>query len=428
MFKGGVRPEPLPAPSFAGMEEVFVYDAVRTPRARGGAQGAFREVRPFRLPSKLLLALRERHPGLDPAAVTDVLLGCASPLGDQGYNVAQAALQDAGWPSSVAAATVSRYRAAGLESVYQAVARISAGLDGAIVAGGVESVSRVPLGAGGGALLEDPDLILGRGTLPHGIAADLVATLRGYGRERLDAYALDSHRRAAEASAGGRFADSLVAVRDRSGIPLLDRDEGLREGLTAESLASLPAAFAKTVPARGGALPSEGFDALARARYPQLAEVCHVHTGGNAAAPADGAALALLGTVAFGKANGLTPRARLLSVALASSEPTVMLLGLLPAAEAALTRADVTADGVDVFEVDETFAALPLALAEHLGVELARVNVNGGAIAHGHAAGAEGTALLAAAVDELHRRGARYGLVAVSAAGGQGMACVVERV
>ena len=427
MFKGGVRPEPLPAPSFAGMEEVFVYDAVRTPRARGGAQGAFREVRPFRLPSKLLLALRERHPGLDPAAVTDVLLGCASPLGDQGYNVAQAALQDAGWPSSVAAATASRYRAAGLESVYQAVARISAGLDGAIVAGGVESVSRVPLGAGGGALLEDPDLILGRGALPHGTAADLLATLRGYGRERLDAYALSSHRRAAGVREAGRRGAAVVEVRDRSGILLLDRDELPREAPTPEALAALPAAFAKTVPARGGALPAEGFDALALARYPQLPSVAHVHTSGNAAAAVDAAALALLGTAAFGRDSGLDPRARVAAVALASSEPTVMLLGLLPAAERALERAGVRADEVDVFEVDETFAALPLAFADHFGLDPARLNVNGGAIAHGFAAGAEGTALLASVVDELDRRGGRYGLAAVSAAGGQGMACVVER-
>ena len=222
------------APSFAGMEEVFVYDAVRTPRARGGAQGAFREVRPFRLPSKLLRALQGRHPGLDPAAVSDVLLGCLSPLGDQGYNVAQAALQDAAWPDSVAAATVSRFRAAGLDAVHQAFARIAAGMDAGIVAGGLEAMSRVPLGAGGGALLEDPDLILARGSLPHGIAADLVATLRGYDRERLDAYALDSYRRAAEAAADGRFANSLVAVRDRSGILLLDRDEGLRREVTPE--------------------------------------------------------------------------------------------------------------------------------------------------------------------------------------------------
>lgn len=409
------------------MEEVFVYDVVRTPRAHGGAHGAFREVRPFRLPSKLLRALGERHPGLDPGTISDVLLGCVSPLGDQGDNVAQAALQDAAWPDTVAAATASRYRAAGLETVHQAFARVAAGLDGGIVAGGLEAMSRVPAGAGGGALLEDPDLILSRGALPHGIAADLVATLRGYDRDRVDAYALAAHRRAAEAEAEDRGAASRVPVRDRSGILLLDRDEGLRADASPEALAALAPAFAHTVPARGGALPTAGFDALAMARYPQLAEVCHVHTAGNTAPPADAAALALIGSAAFGAAAAIAPRARVASVALASAEPTVKLLGLVPAAERALARAGVTAAEVDVVEVDETFAAIPLAFADDLGLDPARVNANGGAIAHGYAAGAEATAMLAAAVDELHRRGARYGLVAVSAAGGQGVACVVER-
>ena len=410
------------------MADVFLFDSVRTPRASAGAQGAYREVRPFRLPSKLLRELQTRNPSLDLGGVSDLLLGCVSAVGDQGYNVAQAALQDAAYPDTVGAATVNRYGASGLEAVLQAFARVCSGLDEAIVAGGLESMSRVPLGAGGGPVLEDPELILGRGLLPEGIAADLIATLRGYTREQLDGYALRSQRRAAEARRAGHFAHSLIDISDRSGIRLLSEDELIRPDTDADALAALRPAFAKTVPARGGGLPAEGFDALALARYPQLAAVRHDHTAGNSAALADGAGLALLGTARFGKANGLAPRARIVSMAIASSEPTVMLLGMIPASERALQRAGLTVADVDLFEVDEAFAALPLAFLEHFGLDGERTNVNGGAIALGHPVGATGAMLLGTAVDELHRRGARYGLVTLCAGGGQGIACVVERV
>ena len=410
------------------MADVFVFDTVRTPRASARAQGAFREVRPFRLPAKLLRELGDRNPGMDLARVTDLLLGCVSAVGDQGYNVAQAALQDVAWPDTVGAATVNRYCASGLETVLQAYARITAGLDEAIVAGGLESMSRVPLGAGGGPVLEDPELILSKRLLPQGIAADLIATLRGYTREQLDEYALASHQRAATARAEGHFAHSLIDISDRSSIQLLSEDELIRAGTDAEKLASLRPAFAKTVPARGGGLPSEGFDALALSSYPQLSEISHVHTAGNSSALADGAGLALLGTAGFGEAGGLTPRARVVSVAVASSEPTVMLLGMIPATELALARAGLKASDVDLFEVGEAFAAVPLAFIEHFGVGHDRVNVNGGGIALGDPVGATGTMLLGTVVDELHRRGKRYGLVTLCAAGGQGVACVVERV
>lgn len=409
------------------MADVFLYDTVRTPRASASAHGAFREVRPFRLPGKLLRELQARNPTLDCATVTDLLLGCVSAVGDQGYNVAQAALQDATWPDAVSAATVNRYCASGLETVLQAYARIRAGVDEAIVAGGLESMSRVPLGAGGGPVLEDPELILGKGLLPQGIAADLIATLRGYTRERLDAYALASHRRAAEAQREDRFAPSLVDISDRSGIRLLAEDQLIRGDTDAERLAALRPAFAKTVPARGGGLPTEGFDALALARHPHLPALRHEHTAGNSSALADGAALVLLGSAGFGEGSGLQPRARVLSVAVASSEPTAMLLGMIPATERALERAGLSVADIDLFEVNEAFAAVPLAFLEYFDVEHARLNVNGGAIALGHPVGATGAMLLGTVVDELHRRGARYGLVTLCAAGGQGITCVVER-
>ena len=400
------------------MREVFVYDAVRTPRGRARRGGALYELRPYRLLVSLLDALAARAPGLALARVSDLLVGCVSPYGDQGYNIAQAAIQAAGWPETVAAATVNRYCASGLETVLQATARIAAGLDEAIVAGGVESMSRVPLGTGGGALLRDPDLILGERAIPQGVAADLLAALRGYSRERLDAYALESQRRAAQADAAGTGRESLVPLADASGLVLLDRDEHPRPDTTAEALAALVPAFAKTA--------ALGFEELALGRYPELECIPSVHTAGNSSGLVDGAGLALLGSAAFGEAAGLTPRARLRAIAVASSEPTVMLLGMLPATEQVLAKADLEIADIDLFEVNEAFAAVPLAFCEHFGVEPDRVNVNGGAIALGHPVGATGAILLGCLIEELHRRGLSRGLVTLCAGGGQGIACVVE--
>ena len=269
------------------MPDALLFDTLRTPRASTRPHGAFREVRPFRLPAKLLRELQTRNPTLDLSSVSDLLLGCVSAVGDQGYNVAQAALQDTSWPDTVGAATVNRYCASGLETVLQAYARITAGLDEAIVAGGLESMSRVPLGAGGGPVLEDPELTLSKRLLPQGIAADLIATLRGYSREQLDGYALASQQRAAAARDGGHFAHSLIDISDRSDITLLTEAELIRDDTDAEKLAALRPAFAKTVPARGGGLPAGGFDALALASYPEISEVRHVHTAGNSSALAD---------------------------------------------------------------------------------------------------------------------------------------------
>lgn len=399
------------------MEDVYIYDCARTPRGR--RRGQLHEVAPHELLATLLRALPERT-GLDPADVSDLLAGCVTPIRDQGYNIAEAALAAAHWPEVVAAAQVNRYCASGLETVHQAAARIAAGYDDLIVAGGVEGMSRVPLDSDGGALLTNPELILASGTLPQGVAADLIASKEGFTREQLDTYAVESQRRCAEAVARGHFERSLVPVDDGNGITLLERDGHPRPDTDAEALARLPAAFAKT-----GAL---GFDALAISRYPQVAHVDHVHTAGNSSGIVDGAAAVLVGNAAAGERFAAAPRARIRSVAVASSDATVKLLGMIPATERALARAGLGIDDLDLIEVNEAFAAVPLAFIRHFHADHARVNVNGGAIALGHPVGATGSILLGTLVDELERRDAALGLVTLCAGGGQGIAAVVERV
>ncbi len=421
------------------MGEVLIYDCIRTPRGRAKADGALREMRPYRLLGSLLGALGRRHPGLEVKQISDVLIGCVSAVGDQGYNIAQAAVQDAGWPETIAAATVNRFCASGLETVHQAAARIAAGYDEAIVAGGVEVMSRVPLGAGGGALLEDPELILGQGIIPQGVAADLMATLFGFDREALDAYALQSQRRAAAAQAAqagqaataaatAATATAMIAIADANGILLLDRDEHLRPDTTLEALAALRPAFASETLARGGRMATAGFDALALSRYPQLSAVRHLHTAGTSSGLSDGAAVVLLGSAAFGEGQGLAARARVVAIGVASAEPTIMLTGMIPATEKVLRRAGLALTDMDVIEVNEAFAVVPLHFMRHFGLDAERVNVGGGAIALGHPVGATGAMLLGHLVDLLHEREGRYGLVTLCAAGGQGIACIVERV
>ena len=399
------------------MQDVFIYDCARTPRGR--RRGQLHEVAPHELLATLLRALPERT-GVDPADVTDLLAGCVTPIRDQGYNVAEAALAAAEWPDVVAAAQVNRYCASGLETVHQAAARIAAGYDDLIVAGGVEGMSRVPLDSDGGPLLTNPELILASGTLPQGVAADLIASKEGFTREALDAYAVESQRRCAEAMAAGHFDRSLVPVDDGIGITLLERDSHPRPDTDPEALARLPAAFAKT-----GAL---GFDELALSRYPQVAYVDHVHTAGNSSGVVDGAGVVLVGNAAAGERLEGKRRARVRAIAVASSDATVKLLGMIPAAERALARAGVDIADVDLIEVNEAFAAVPLVFLKHFSVDHARVNVNGGAIALGHPVGATGVILLGTLVDELERRDATLGLVALCAGGGQGIAAVVERV
>lgn len=408
------------------MEDVLIFDAIRTPRGRADATGALRELRPYRLLSTLMRALASRNPGLDTRALGDVLIGCVGSVGDQGYNVAQAAVQDAQWSDEVPAATVSRFAASGLETVHQAAARIAAGWDSAIVAGGLEVVSRVPLGAGGGALLEDPELILREGVLPRGVAADLVATIHGFTREALDEYAAQSQQRAAAAIEAARFERAIAAIHDANAIAVLVADELPSPRHDLEYLRALRPAFTARTLTQRGRMAISGFDALALSRYPELSGIHHRHTAGNSARLADGAALVLLGGAAFAKTSGAAPRAVLRSIAVASTDATVMLTGFLPAAERALGRAGLTAGQIDLFEVNESFGVLPLLFARHFDVGLERINVYGGAIAFGHPVGATGAMLLGTLIDALHDRGERYGLACVSASGGQGIACVVE--
>ena len=323
---------------------------------------------------------------------------------------------------------VNRFCASGLEAVHQAAARIAAGFDEAIVAGGVEVMSRVPLGAGGGALLEDPELILGHGVIPQGVAADLMATLYAYGREELDEYALQSQMRAAAAAAGDIPRGSMISIADANGILVLDRDELVRADTTAEGLAELRPAFAAETLARGGRLATAGFDALALSRYPELPAIKHLHTAGSSSGLSDGAGVVLIGNAAFGESHDLRARARILSVAVASSEPTIMLTGMIPATERVLERAGLEVADIDLFEVNEAFAVVPLHFMRHFGIDVERVNVHGGAIALGHPVGATGAMLLGVLIDALHERELRYGLVTMCAAGGQGLACIVERV
>ena len=401
------------------MEATFVYDCIRTPRAKARSSGSLYEVAPMQLVATLLRALEERYSPEICRPISDLILGCVTPVADQGYNIAQAALLAADWPAKVAAVQINRFCASGLESVHQGYARISAGLDRALLAGGLESMSRVPLGSDGGPILEDPQLMLDHLLIPQGVSADLIATRLGLDRESLDAWALRSQQRAAKAQAEGYFDRSIVPVKDASGLMLLDRDEYLRPETQLESLAALRPAFAKT--------GLHGFDEMALARYPELANIRHVHTAGNSSGLVDGAALCLLGDAGFGESTGLKPRAKIRSVAISSSEPTIMLLGMIPATELALKRAGMGIQDIDLIEVNEAFAAVPLAFMEAFEANEERINVNGGAIALGHPVGATGSMLLGTLLDELERRNLSTGLVTLCAGGGQGIALILER-
>jgi len=400
------------------MPDAFIFDAIRTPRGRGRAGGGLAGVKPVHLLTGLLREL-PRRAGLDPAAVEDVILGCVTPVGEQGANIARAAVLAAGWDERVPGVQLNRFCASGLEAVNLAAAMVRSGWEQLVLAGGVESMSRVPMGSDGGALIDDPEISQAVGFVPQGIGADLLATLDGFSRAELDAFAVESQRRAAAARAAGRFARSLVPVRDPGGQVLLAEDEHMRPDTTLETLAKLPPAFAQ--------LGAAGFDAVALRRYPHLTRIEHLHTAGNSSGIVDGAALVLVGSAARGRALGLTPRARIVSAAVVGSEPTIMLTGPAPAARLALERAGLGFDDIDLFEINEAFAAVVLHFQRETGVDLERINVNGGAIALGHPLGATGAMILGALLDELERRGGRYGLAALCVGGGMGIATIIER-
>lgn len=402
------------------MIDAYIFDAVRTPRGRGRDSGALHSVAPVQMLVSLLDALRART-GLDTTHVDDVTLGCVTPVGEQGANIARTALLCAGWETSIPGMQVNRFCASGLETVNTAAMRIRSGWDDLIVAGGVESMSRVPMGSDGGALMDDAAVREKVGFVPQGIGADLIATLEGFSRAELDAYALQSQRRAARAQANGYFRRSLIPVCDQAGNVLLDRDEHVRPDTTPEALAQLSPAFAKA--------GASGFDAVALRKYPQADPIRHVHTAGNSSGIVDGAALVLVGSLERGRALGLTPRARVRAAALVGSEPTIMLTGPALATRKALNAAGMTLADIDLFEVNEAFAAVVLRFLRDVGLEnTERVNVNGGAIALGHPLGATGAMLLGTALDELERRDLHTALITLCAGGGMGIATIIERV
>ncbi|WP_371482543.1 acetyl-CoA C-acetyltransferase [Kitasatospora sp. NBC_00315] len=400
--------------------EAYVYDAVRTPRGRGKATGSLHGTKPIDLVVGLIHELRRRFPGLDPAAVDDIVLGVVSPIGDQGSDIARVAAIAAGLPDTVAGVQENRFCASGLEAVNMAAAKVRSGWEDLILAGGVESMSRVPMGSDGGAWAMDPMTSYETRFVPQGIGADLIATVEGFSRTDVDAYAAESQARAAKAWADGLFERSVVPVRDRNGLVVLDHDEFIRPGTTVESLAALKPSFA-------GIGEAGGFDAVALQKYHWVEQIDHVHHAGNSSGIVDGAALVAIGSAEIGERYGLRPRARIVSAAVSGSEPTIMLTGPAPATRKALAKAGLTAADIDLVEINEAFAAVVLRFMRELGFRHDQVNVNGGAIALGHPLGATGAMILGTLLDELERRELRYGLATLCVGGGMGIATIVER-
>ena len=401
------------------MTEAYIYDAVRTPRGKGKKDGSLHQATPVWLLRTLLQALQVRN-RLDTALVDDLVLGCVTPVGEQGADIARTAVLDAGWAQTVAGVTQSRFCASGLESVNLATAKIMSGMEDMVVAGGVESMSRWAMGSDGGAWVMDPRVNSGTAFIPQGISADLIATLEGFGRQDLDAFAAESHRRAAQAQAEGRFARSIVSVTDINGMVMLDRDETVRPGTSVESLAKLNPSFEM--------MGSMGFDSTALDKYTTIEKIHHHHHAGNSSGIVDGAALMLLGSKAAGEKAGLKPRAKVRMCAVIGSEPTIMLTGPTPAVRKALAKAGMAVSDIDLWEVNEAFATVPMKTARDLGVQLDRVNVNGGAIAMGHPLGATGAIILGTALDELERTGQSTALATLCVGAGMGIATIIERV
>jgi len=401
------------------MAEAFIYDHLRTPRGRGKKTGALHEVKPIDLVVGLLNELKERNPSLDTQEVDDVVLGVVSPVGDQGMDIARTAALVSDLPETVAGVQLNRFCASGLEAVNQAAGRVRSGWEDLIIAGGVESMSRVPMGTDGGAWALDPATSLATDFVPQGISADLIATLEGFTREDCDALAAQSHERAAKAWANGYFDNAVIPVKDKNGQVVLDKDELVRPGTTVESLSGLKPSFAQQ-----GA--DGGFDEVALAKYPWIEKIDHVHHAGNSSGVVDGAALMLIGNEEVGAKYGLTPKAKIVSAAVVGSEPTIMLTGPAPAARKALEKAGLTADDIDLWEINEAFASVALRFMKDMGISQDVTNVNGGAMAMGHPLGATGAIILGTLVDELRRQGKRRGLATLCIGAGMGIATIVE--
>ncbi|BBX63384.1 acetyl-CoA acetyltransferase [Mycobacterium saskatchewanense] len=401
-------------------EEAFVYEAIRTPRGKQ-KNGSLNEVKPLNLVVGLIEELRRRHPDLDENLISDVILGCVSPVGDQGGDIARTAVIAAGMPDTVGGVQLNRFCASGLEAVNTAAQKVRSGWDDLVIAGGVESMSRVPMGSDGGAMMADPATAYDAYIVPQGIGADLIATMEGFSRDDVDAYALRSQELAAAAWSGGYFAKSVVPVRDQNGLLILDHDEHMRPETTMEGLAKLKPAFE-------GLAAMAGFDDVALQKYHWVEKINHVHTGGNSSGIVDGSALVLIGNEKAGTSQGLTPRARIVATATTGADPTIMLTGPTPATEKVLDRAGLAVDDIDLFELNEAFASVVLKFQKDLNIPDEKLNVNGGAIAMGHPLGATGAMILGTMVDELERRGARRALITLCIGGGMGVATIIERV
>lgn len=401
------------------MSEAYIIDAIRTPRGKGKKDGSLYEVKPITLLTTLLNELKSRH-DLDTSKVDDIVLGCVTPIGDQGSDIAKTAAIAAGWSNDVAGVQINRFCASGLEAVNMAAQKVRSGWEDIVVAGGVESMSRVPMGSDGGPWALDPETNMSAEFIPQGIGADLIASLDGYSRQDVDTFAENSQKKAAAAQAKGYFKQSIITVKDKAGVTILAHDEFIKPTTTAESLAKLNPSFTM--------MGQMGFDAIALQKYPEVGQINHVHHAGNSSGIVDGAALVLIASEKAVKEYGLKPRAKILSTALVGSDPTIMLTGPAPAARKALEKAGLSIEDIDLFEVNEAFAAVVMRFMTELKVDPTKVNVNGGAIAMGHPLGATGAMILGTLLDELERQGKKRGLATLCVGGGMGIATIIELV
>jgi acetyl-CoA C-acetyltransferase len=402
------------------MAEAFIYDAVRTPRGKGKKDGTLHEVPALKLLTTTFKAIRERN-DLDTSYVEDAIIGCVTQVAEQGSDIAKTAAIASGYSNNTAGVSLNRYCGSGLEAINQASAYIMSGLTDLIVAGGVESMSRVAMGSDGFALFSDPNMVLKHHIVPQGIAADLIASKYGYDRSQLDAYAVESHKRAANAWEEGRFKKSIVPVKDINGITILDKDETVRADTDVEKLSTLKPAF-EMMASMGG------FDSVALQRYPEVETLFYPHHAGNSSGIVDGASLLLIGSKKIGKKLNLKPRARVKSFAVVGAEPTIMLTAPGPASLKALKKAKMNVSDIDLFEVNEAFAVVPMRYMEELNITPDKINVNGGAIAMGHPLGATGAMLIGTLIDELERTNKQTGLVTLCIGGGMGIATIIERI
>jgi acetyl-CoA C-acetyltransferase len=401
--------------------EPLVFDALRTPRGRGKSSGSLHTTKPVDLVVGLIHEELARNPNFDPSRVDDLVLGCVTPIGDQGADIAKTSALKAGLPETVSGVQINRFCASGLEAVNIAAQKVGSGFEDLVLAGGVESMSRVPMGSDGGAWAMDPTTAYETYFVPQGVSADLIATVEGFSREDVDAYAVRSQERAAAAQADGRFQGSVVAVKDINDHVMLDHDEFIRPGTTVDSLGGLKPSFAMM-----GEMG--GFDAVALQKYHWVERINHVHTPGNSSGIVDGAALVAIGNEKIGEELGLKPRARILATALSGADATIMLTGPAPASKKALAKAGLSVDDLDLIEINEAFAAVVLRFVRDMDLDMEKVNVNGGAIAMGHPLGATGAMILGTLIDELHRTGGKYGLATLCVGGGMGIATVVEAI